>query len=109
MKNTILTKTGKLALGSVALWGLIACDCPADNLAGPGGDRESPSISNHTFMVNENVPVGTEVGQVLASDNVGVTAYNITEGNTDDAFSIIVMASLPRPGLSTTRIFPTIA
>ena len=88
MKNTILTKTGKLALGAVALWGLIACECPADNPAGPDKDKEAPVITNHTFMVDENVPNGTEVGQVMATDNVGVTAYNITDGNVGNAFSI---------------------
>ena len=89
-KDTILTKTGITALAMFALWGLIACDCPQYNgSTDPGGDREAPSISNHTFMVNENVPVGTELGQVMATDNVGVTAaYSITNGNTGNAFSI---------------------
>ena len=88
-KDTILTKTGITALAMFALWGLIACECPADNgPTDPGGDREAPSFSNHMFSVVENVPNGFEVGQVLATDNVGVTAYNITDSNSNDAFSI---------------------
>ena len=51
-------------------------------------DEEAPSISNHTFSIVENVPLGSEVGRVIASDNVGVTAYNIISGNVGDAFSI---------------------
>ena len=86
-KDTILTKTGITALAMFALWGLIACDCPSATET-PEEDREAPSISNHAFSIDENVPVGSEVGQVMATDNVGVTAYSITAGNTDDAFSI---------------------
>ena len=86
MKNTILTKTGKLVLGAVALWGVIACACPGPTT--PKEDNEVPVITNHTFSVLENVTNGTEVGRVTATDNFGATAYSITDGNTDDAFSI---------------------
>ena len=46
-------------------------------------------ISNHMFSIAENVSNNVaEVGQVMASDNVGVTAYSIIAGNTNNAFSI---------------------
>ena len=85
-KDTILTKTGITALAMFALWGLIACECPS--ATEPSEDREAPNFTNHMFSVDENVPNGTEVGQVIATDNVGVTAYNITDGNSNNAFSI---------------------
>ena len=87
---TILTKTcSKLALGMFALWALFACECPGGNgPTDPEVDQEAPSISNHTFSIIENVPFGSEVGRVIATDNVAVTAYNIISGNVGDAFSI---------------------
>ena len=52
-------------------------------------DEEPPTFTNHMFSIGENVSNNVaEVGQVMATDNVGVTAYNIVSGNTDNTFSI---------------------
>jgi len=49
-----------------------------------------PVISNQVFSINENLPNGTYVGTVDASDqNSGQTlTYSILSGNTNNAFSI---------------------
>ncbi|MFH1119554.1 MAG: cadherin domain-containing protein [Bacteroidota bacterium] len=49
-----------------------------------------PNISNQSFAVNENSPVGTVIGQVAASDpDPGQTlAYSIISGNTGNTFQI---------------------
>ncbi|MHC1775973.1 MAG: cadherin domain-containing protein, partial [Lentimicrobium sp.] len=50
----------------------------------------APNIVDQYFTVNENMPQGVIVGQVLANDpDPGQTlAYSITSGNTDNAFQI---------------------
>jgi PKD repeat protein len=48
-----------------------------------------PIINNQTFSVGKDVPIGTLVSQVYASDPDGNTlSYAITNGNTNNAFSI---------------------
>ena len=48
----------------------------------------APSITNHTFNVAENASIGAAIGTVKASDNVGITYYLISTGNSNYAFSI---------------------
>src|SRR5450759_1979513 len=48
-----------------------------------------PTIDDQTFSVDENSPVGTSVGKVLAFDEDGqALTYSILGGNTNSAFSI---------------------
>ena len=51
-------------------------------------DTTAPTISNQTFLVEEGVAVNSLVGLVNADDNVGVTEFAITAGNTANAFQI---------------------
>lgn len=52
--------------------------------------NQSPVIANQSFAANENLPYGTLIGSVIASDpDAGQTiTYSITGGNTNYAFSI---------------------
>ena len=52
--------------------------------------NEAPVASSATFSVNENSAAGTEVGPVMATDEDAgdVLTYEITDGNTSDAFAI---------------------
>lgn len=49
----------------------------------------SPTIANATFTINEDLPVGSVVGQLVASDpqELGLT-YLITSGNQGSAFNV---------------------
>jgi hypothetical protein len=52
--------------------------------------NQSPVISNQSFSIDENVPTGTLVGAVIASDpdqGQSVT-YSIISGNTNNAFTL---------------------
>jgi hypothetical protein len=51
-------------------------------------DSTNPTISDQTFSYDENTSSGTEIGNVLANDNVGVSSYNILFGNEDGYFAI---------------------
>ena len=51
-------------------------------------DATPPTITNHSFIVAENVAINTTVGTVNATDHVGVTTYAITAGNSNTAFAI---------------------
>ena len=51
-------------------------------------DTTPPTITNHSFTVAETVAINTAVGTVNASDNVGITTYAITDGNSNAAFAI---------------------
>ena len=51
-------------------------------------DSTNPTISDQTFSYNENTSSVTEIGNVLANDNVGVSSYNISAGNVDGYFAI---------------------
>jgi len=52
--------------------------------------NQVPNITNQSFSIEENSPVGQEVGQVIASDpDIGQTlTYSIISGNTDNTFLI---------------------
>lgn len=52
--------------------------------------NQSPVIDNQSFTANENLPFGTLIGSVVASDpDTGQSiTYSITGGNTNYAFSI---------------------
>ncbi|MCX5671401.1 MAG: YbhB/YbcL family Raf kinase inhibitor-like protein [Planctomycetota bacterium] len=52
--------------------------------------NDAPVVNNQAFNLNENSPLGTVVGTVLASDpDAGQTlAYVLTDGNTGNAFAI---------------------
>ncbi len=55
---------------------------------GQAVDNTPPTISDQTFSVQENASVGTEIGTVQASDNVGITTFGITGGNSGNLFTI---------------------
>ena len=51
-------------------------------------DEADPTIANQTLGVAENAPSNTLVGTVQASDDIGITAFAITAGNTANVFQI---------------------
>ena len=51
-------------------------------------DTTAPSIEDHIFSISDNFRVGDQVGQIEASDNNGVTEFNIEDGNMNNAFVI---------------------
>ena len=52
-------------------------------------DTQAPAISGgQSFVANQGDPNGTVIGTVAASDNVAVTGFAITAGNTGGAFAI---------------------
>ena len=52
-------------------------------------DEENPTITaSQTFNVDEESPNGTIVGTVIASDDIGITTYTISAGNTGTVFAI---------------------
>ena len=51
-------------------------------------DEQIPMILAQSFTVDENIPQGSLVGVVLATDDIGVTQYSITGGNDPVTFSI---------------------
>ena len=51
-------------------------------------DEVSPVIANQSLSILENMPIGTVVGAVDATDNDRITNYAITAGNTNDTFAI---------------------
>jgi hypothetical protein len=57
-------------------------------------DNTAPTISDQSFSYNENTSSGTEIGNVLANDNVGVSSYSITNGNNEGYFAIDNSGSL---------------
>jgi len=56
----------------------------------PTGVNQVPNINSQSFSIEENSPIGQEVGLVLATDpDAGQTlTYSIISGNTGDAFQI---------------------
>jgi len=54
------------------------------------GQNSAPVIAPQSFTINENLPSGSVVGNVVASDpNAGQTlSYSIVSGNNSNAFSI---------------------
>ena len=54
-----------------------------------GMEDEDPVVTTgQSFPVDEHVPIGTSLGTVEATDDIGVTQYRITGGNTSEAFAI---------------------
>ncbi len=54
-----------------------------------GSSNDPPLPVNSEFIIDENTPAGTPVGTVVANDQDGDTlSYEITAGNTGDAFEI---------------------
>ena len=52
-------------------------------------DEENPTIAaSQTFNIDEELPNGTIVGTVIASDDIGITTYTISTGNTGTVFAI---------------------
>ena len=55
----------------------------------PDPQNDAPIVSDQSFSVDENSPVGMVVGAIVASDpNRDVLSYTITGGNTDNAFDL---------------------
>ncbi|HEY5470197.1 MAG TPA: cadherin domain-containing protein [Bacteroidales bacterium] len=74
------TRTFSLRL-SILMLVIILSSCVKKN--------HPPTIDDQTFSVDENSPVGTSVGKVLAFDEDGqALTYSILGGNTNSAFSI---------------------
>jgi alpha-tubulin suppressor-like RCC1 family protein len=54
--------------------------------------NDAPTINNQQFLLHENSPVGTLVGQIIANDADGnALHYQITSGNINTTFSISSM------------------
>ena len=45
-------------------------------------------ITNHSFRLAENIPIGTLIGTIAPSNNMDIAYYSIIDGNTGSAFSI---------------------
>ncbi len=68
-------------------------------------DEEAPSINAQTFSYKENQSTDYQIGKVTATDNKGITEYQITAGNDDGYFAIDSKTgriSLTAKGASTT-------
>ena len=50
-------------------------------------DTTAPSIEDQTFMISDNSIAGELVGEIEASDDNGVTSFNIEDGNTANIFA----------------------
>ncbi len=51
-------------------------------------DEEVPTITTETFFVFESDSIGSTVGQVLATDDIGITSYTLISGNTAGVFKL---------------------
>ena len=51
-------------------------------------DEQSPTIDEQSFTIGKNASVGMIIGEIEASDNVGVVGYSITSGDNGDFFAI---------------------
>jgi hypothetical protein len=71
-----------------------------------GGSNQPPVITNQSFSVTANPPVGTLVGTVVATDpNAGQSiSFSITSGNTNNAFNISSSTGLITVGNSSAVI-----
>ena len=99
-RDNIIKRVIQTILVLIAFTGLVSCNCcdtntptaPATSKDIPPNrepiDKISPTITNHSFIIPENVPFNYEVGQIFASDNVMVTAFIISNGNVGVAFAI---------------------
>ena len=54
----------------------------------PATDTNAPIIFSQSFHVLENVPIGSFVGVVSATDNERIKSYAITSGNANNTFAI---------------------
>ena len=50
-------------------------------------DTTAPSIEDQTFMISDSLKAGELVGEIEASDDNGVTSFNIEDGNTANIFA----------------------
>ena len=50
-------------------------------------DTTAPSIEDQTFTISDNLRAGELVGEIEASDDNGVTSFNIKDGNTANIFA----------------------
>ena len=51
-------------------------------------DTNTPTVTNHTFTIAENIAFGTVIGTINASDDIAVTSYLIIAGNDSYTFNI---------------------
>ena len=51
-------------------------------------DTTAPSIEDQTFTISDNLKAGELVGEIEASDDNGLTSFNIENGNTGNAFAL---------------------
>lgn len=102
--NGLLTTTNTIDYESTTSYSLIVMVTSGDNKTDSNTitvnvidvDEVPPVIANQSFPILENVPIGTIVGAVNATDNESITNYAIIAGNTSNAFTI------SRSGLLTT-------
>ena len=85
-KSFLSVKGFYLLAGILATLLFTACQC--GNPVETKIDTASPTITNHSFSIMENVSTGTIVGVVNATDNDRITNYAITAGNTSNTFAI---------------------
>ena len=68
---------------------LFFSDCSL--ITGPSAtstDTTPPTLTNHSFTIYETNALGSLVGTVKASDNVGIATYEIVSGDEGEAFAI---------------------
>ncbi|KAF0195991.1 MAG: cadherin [Bacteroidetes bacterium] len=72
--------------GQPALWSQAVITI---NVTAPPANQ-SPVIANQSFSANENIPVGTQIGTIVATDpdQGQILTYSITSGNTNNAFVV---------------------
>ena len=82
----MLQKTAFLfaAFFLVLLFTACQCENPVESKIG----NISPTITNHTFIIREDVSNGARVGLVSVGDESDVTNFAITAGNSNGAFAI---------------------
>ena len=87
LSGTYIDAKGVQYIGSITL-----LPYTSNVLMRSSSTNQVPSIQNQGFQLNENSPVGTAVGTVIASDPDAGQAltYSILSGNTNSAFAINV-------------------
>jgi endonuclease I len=83
---TLATEWTQYTTDDASYLGAHSMDCPSNT---------APIIENQEFSINENSPVGSEVGTIVASDSEeDELIFNIISGNTDNAFAINTSSGL---------------
>ena len=51
-------------------------------------DTTPPVITNRSFTIADNIPIGTVIGTITKTNNIDIAYYSIIAGNTGSAFTI---------------------